>query len=120
MIHTRISGTGSYLPGEPVSNAALIAAHGLDSSDEWIVERTGIRNRHLAAPGVTMLPVMRRGRPAAAIRMSARRVSAARSAVREWQMVMVACSIMSRSAMGLPTMLLRPTTTQCLPEVGIS
>ena len=53
MIHTRISGTGSYLPGEPVSNAALIAAQGLESSDEWIVERTGIRNRHLAAPGVT-------------------------------------------------------------------
>ena len=53
MIHTRISGTGSYLPGEPVSNAALIAAHGLESSDEWIVERTGIRYRHLAAPGVT-------------------------------------------------------------------
>ncbi len=48
MIHSRISGTGSYLPGEPVSNAALIAAHGLESSDEWIVERTGIRNRHLA------------------------------------------------------------------------
>jgi 3-oxoacyl-[acyl-carrier-protein] synthase-3 len=52
MIHTRISGTGSYLPGEPVSNAALIAAYGLDSSDEWIVERTGIRYRHLVAPGV--------------------------------------------------------------------
>ena len=52
MIHTRISGTGSYLPGEPVSNASLIAAHGLESSDEWIVERTGIRTRHLAAPGV--------------------------------------------------------------------
>jgi len=53
MIYARIAGTGSYLPGEPVSNAALIATHGLDSSDEWIVERTGIRNRHLAAPGVT-------------------------------------------------------------------
>ena len=53
MIHTRISGTGSFLPGEPISNAALIAMHGLESSDEWIVERTGIRNRHLAAPGVT-------------------------------------------------------------------
>ena len=53
MIHTRISGTGSYLPGEPVNNAALIAAHGLESSDEWIVERTGIRSRHLAAAGVT-------------------------------------------------------------------
>ena len=53
MIHTRITGTGSYLPGEPVSNSALIAAHRLESSDEWIVERTGIRNRHLAAAGVT-------------------------------------------------------------------
>ena len=53
MIHTRISGTGSYLPGEAVSNAALIAARGLESSDEWIVERTGIRSRHLAAAGVT-------------------------------------------------------------------
>jgi len=53
MTHTRISGTGSYLPGEPVSNAALIAAHGLDSSDDWIIERTGIRSRHLAAAGVT-------------------------------------------------------------------
>ena len=52
MIHTRISGTGSYLPGEPVSNAALIAAHGLDSSDDWIVERTGIRARHFASDGV--------------------------------------------------------------------
>jgi len=51
-VHTRISGTGSYLPGEPIGNAALIAAHGLESSDEWIVERTGIRSRHLAAPGV--------------------------------------------------------------------
>ena len=52
MIHARISGTGSYLPGEPVSNSTLIAAHGLDSSDEWIVERSGIRNRHFAAVGV--------------------------------------------------------------------
>jgi 3-oxoacyl-[acyl-carrier-protein] synthase-3 len=53
MIHTRISGTGSFLPGEPISNAVLIATHALESSDEWIVERTGIRSRHLAAPGIT-------------------------------------------------------------------
>ena len=53
MIHTRISGTGSFLPGEPVSNAALIAAQGIESSDQWIVERTGIRSRHLAAAAVT-------------------------------------------------------------------
>ncbi|MFN3884497.1 MAG: beta-ketoacyl-ACP synthase III [Rhodocyclaceae bacterium] len=52
MIHARITGTGGYLPGAPIDNAALIAAHGLDSSDAWIVERTGIRMRHLAPAGV--------------------------------------------------------------------
>jgi 3-oxoacyl-[acyl-carrier-protein] synthase-3 len=52
MIHSRITGTGSYLPGDPVDNTALIADKGLDSSDAWIVERTGIRARHLAPAGV--------------------------------------------------------------------
>jgi 3-oxoacyl-[acyl-carrier-protein] synthase-3 len=52
MTYSRITGTGSYLPGDPVDNTALIAAKGLDSSDEWIVERTGIRTRHLAPAGV--------------------------------------------------------------------
>jgi 3-oxoacyl-[acyl-carrier-protein] synthase III len=52
MIYARIAGTGSFLPGTPVSNEALIAAHGLDSTDDWIVERTGIKSRHLAGPGV--------------------------------------------------------------------
>lgn len=48
MIYAKITGTGSYLPGEPVTNADLIAAHGLESSDDWIIERTGIRSRHIA------------------------------------------------------------------------
>jgi 3-oxoacyl-[acyl-carrier-protein] synthase-3 len=52
MIHARISGTGGYLPGEPISNDALIAKHKLDSSDAWIVERSGIRFRHFAAADV--------------------------------------------------------------------
>ena len=52
MIYSRITGTGSYLPGDPVDNAALVASKGLDSSDEWIVERTGIRTRYLAPVGV--------------------------------------------------------------------
>lgn len=47
MIYSRITGTGSYLPGAPVSNHDLMA-RGIDTSDEWIVERTGIRFRHLA------------------------------------------------------------------------
>jgi 3-oxoacyl-[acyl-carrier-protein] synthase-3 len=53
MIYAKITGTGSYLPGAPVTNAELIARHGLESNDEWIVERTGIRSRHLAAASVT-------------------------------------------------------------------
>jgi len=51
--YARITGTGSFLPGTPVGNVELIAAHALESNDEWIVERTGIKTRHLAAPGVT-------------------------------------------------------------------
>ncbi|MBV2235749.1 MAG: ketoacyl-ACP synthase III [Sterolibacterium sp.] len=51
-MHARITGTGSYLPGAPVSNDDL-RTRGIDTSDEWIVERTGIRARHLASEGVT-------------------------------------------------------------------
>ncbi|MBL8490665.1 MAG: ketoacyl-ACP synthase III [Rhodocyclaceae bacterium] len=53
MIHSRITGTGSCLPGEPIGNDALIRARNLDSSDDWIVERTGIQSRHFAAEGVS-------------------------------------------------------------------
>ena len=52
MIHTRISGVGSYVPGPAVSNHDL-AARGIDTSDEWIVSRTGIRSRHLASADMT-------------------------------------------------------------------
>ncbi len=53
--HTRIAGTGSYLPPRRLSNADLVrqlAAQGIETSDEWIVERTGIRARHFVDPGV--------------------------------------------------------------------
>lgn len=49
---SRIAGTGSYLPGDPVSNDDLVR-RGVDTSDQWIIERTGIRFRHLAAESVT-------------------------------------------------------------------
>ena len=52
-VYSRITGTGSFLPGAPVSNADLISKHGLESSDEWIVERTGIRMRYLADASVS-------------------------------------------------------------------
>jgi 3-oxoacyl-[acyl-carrier-protein] synthase-3 len=53
--YTRITGTGSHLPPRRVTNADLardLAARGIETSDEWIVERTGIRARHFAADGV--------------------------------------------------------------------
>ncbi|MDR2853249.1 MAG: ketoacyl-ACP synthase III [Burkholderiaceae bacterium] len=52
--YSRITGTGSYLPPRRVTNADLaaeLATRGIETSDEWIVERTGIRARHFAAPG---------------------------------------------------------------------
>ncbi|MGN7159074.1 beta-ketoacyl-ACP synthase III [Sphingomonas sp. SAFR-052] len=47
MIRSVVTGTGSALPAQRVSNAEL--AERVDTSDEWIVERTGIRFRHIAA-----------------------------------------------------------------------
>ena len=48
---SRITGTGSYLPPRRLSNAELVAelaAKGVETTDDWIVERTGIRARHFA------------------------------------------------------------------------
>ena len=52
---SRITGTGSYLPPRRVTNDDLareLAERGVETSDQWIVERTGIRARHFAAPDV--------------------------------------------------------------------
>ena len=49
-MYARITGTGSYLPALALSNDDLVA-RGVDTSDAWVVERTGIRNRHIAAEG---------------------------------------------------------------------
>ncbi|HZA96763.1 MAG TPA: beta-ketoacyl-ACP synthase III [Burkholderiaceae bacterium] len=54
--YSRITGTGSALPARVVSNDELardLAKRGVETSDEWIVARTGIRQRYLAEPGVT-------------------------------------------------------------------
>jgi 3-oxoacyl-[acyl-carrier-protein] synthase-3 len=48
MKRARIIGSGSYLPAQVLTNADL--AERLDTSDEWIIERTGIKRRHIAAP----------------------------------------------------------------------
>ena len=53
--HSRVTGTGSFLPPKRLTNDALaaqLAADGIETSDQWIVERTGIRARHFAEPDV--------------------------------------------------------------------
>jgi len=51
-VYSKIIGTGSYLPEQRVTNddlAAQLAAKGIETSDEWIVTRSGISARHYAA-----------------------------------------------------------------------
>ena len=53
--YSRITGTGSYLPPRRLTNedmTALLAVRGLETSDAWIVERTGISARHFVDDGV--------------------------------------------------------------------
>jgi len=50
-VYSRIAGTGSYLPEKVLTNDDL--AKFVDTSDEWIAARTGIRQRHIAAEGET-------------------------------------------------------------------
>ncbi|PWF43143.1 beta-ketoacyl-ACP synthase III [Massilia glaciei] len=53
-LYSKIIGTGSYLPSRRVTNGDLmaqLAANGIETSDEWIVSRSGISARHYAAPG---------------------------------------------------------------------
>ena len=51
MTYSRIIGTGSYLPEKVVTNQDF--AKDMETSDEWIRERTGIKRRHFAADGET-------------------------------------------------------------------
>ncbi len=72
MVYSKIKGTGSYLPPKIVTNADLEKM--VDTTNEWIVERTGIHARHLAEEGenaVTMADVAgRRAMEAAGIQPS--------------------------------------------------
>ena len=49
MLRSVVVGCGSYLPAKVLTNSELAAT--VDTSDEWIVQRTGIHERRIAAPG---------------------------------------------------------------------
>jgi 3-oxoacyl-[acyl-carrier-protein] synthase III len=51
IVRSQVVGCGAYLPQQVVTNAELACR--LETSDEWITQRTGIRQRHIAAPGET-------------------------------------------------------------------
>lgn len=53
MMRAVVKGIGSYLPERVMENAEFASEFGLETSDEWIRERTGIKRRHIAADGQT-------------------------------------------------------------------
>ena len=86
-IYSRITGTGSYLPPRRVTNddlAAELATRGLETSDEWIVERTGIKARHFAAPDMTASDL--------AVEASKKALEAAKLAAADIDLIIVATS----------------------------
>ncbi len=104
------------------------AGHRRDPAGDFAHARRSRRRRKLAfgvrfmptsmttAPGLTMSAVTRLRRADGSNHDVGLRVTAARSRVALWQMVTVALAASSIMAIGLPTMLLRPMTTACLPR----
>jgi 3-oxoacyl-[acyl-carrier-protein] synthase III len=82
LIYSRIVGTGSYLPARVVTNDEL--SRTLDTSDEWIRTRTGIRQRHIAEPAQTSSDL--------ALPASRAALAAAGVAVNEIDLIVVATS----------------------------
>ena len=82
MIHSRIAGTGSYLPPTVLTNAEL--ARRIDTSDAWIQERTGIRQRHIADKSQTSSDL--------ALEASRRALEAAGMAAEQIDLIVVATS----------------------------
>ena len=85
--YSRITGTGSHLPPRRLSNAELtqqLAAHGVVTSDDWIVERTGIQARHFAAADVACSDL--------ALAAATAALSAARRSAADVDLIIVATS----------------------------
>ncbi len=105
--YSRIVGTGSYLPPRRVSNdelAAELAGKGVETSDEWIIERTGIHARHFAAEGV--------GSSDLALQAAQQALQAAGLGAQELDLIIVATST--------PDMVFPSTATILQHKLGIS
>jgi 3-oxoacyl-[acyl-carrier-protein] synthase-3 len=105
--YSRIAGTGSHLPPRRLSNADLaaeLAAQGVETSDNWIVERTGIRARHFAAEGV--------GSSDLAVQAARHALDAASWQAQELDLIIVATST--------PDMVFPSTATMVQHKLGIA
>ncbi|MEX8191276.1 beta-ketoacyl-ACP synthase III [Comamonas guangdongensis] len=105
--YARIIGTGSYLPPRRLTNndlAAELAQRGIETSDEWIVERTGIRARHFAAPDVASSDL--------ALEASRKAIEAAGIAAQDIDLIIVATST--------PDMVFPSTAAILQHKLGIS
>jgi 3-oxoacyl-[acyl-carrier-protein] synthase-3 len=103
--YSRILGTGSYLPPKRLTNADLaaeLAQQGVETSDEWIVERTGIRVRHFAAPEVACSDL--------AVEAARRAIEAAGITADELDLIIVATST--------PDMVFPSTATMVQHKLG--
>jgi hypothetical protein len=108
---------GPTPPGTGVTHAARSITSSKATSPTSLPSASRLMPTSMtAAPGFTQSPRTRRGRPTAATSTSASAQSRARSRVREWAMVTVALRWRRSSAIGLPTMLLRPMTTARAPS----
>ena len=104
---SRITGTGSELPPRRLSNADLaaeLAAQGVETSDDWIVERTGIRARHFVGPGV--------GSSDLAAQAARQALAAAGRQAQEVDLIIVATST--------PDMVFPSTATMVQHKLGIA
>lgn len=106
-IFSKIVGTGRALPGAPVTNADLakrLAESGVETSDEWIRERTGIAQRHIAADDINSSDL--------AAEAGAKALAAAGIAPAEVDLVIVATST--------PDMIFPSTACLVQKKLGIS
>ncbi len=102
----RILGTGSFLPGQPIDNAAFIARTGLKLTPEWIERHSGIRSRYWADPDLTTSDLAARASEAALSEAGLSADSLDRMILAtisgDWPTPATACAVQAKIGAGCP------------------
>ena len=121
----RSSATLTYVTGSQTAKIGMQHVHGFElytnevNGDLAYSLRSGVPTSITEALGLIQSGCTNPARPMAATRISARRIISGKSRDLEWQMVTVAFAWSSSSAIGLPTISLRPSTTAFAPSIAI-